>query len=317
MVDEVGEENVVQVITDSALDCVKAIKTNSQELVVESVEPKDVESSNPISSQGDPKKVRKAQFTRRGVLFREVTVPGSPTSKKHRAIDMAQKLNKKKHEVQVPLENVTFETKHDSDSDSLRVSIAISIDDVDKRNDERILNHFRNLTGEVSKLHDVSKECHELFAKQLEETKVYLQTQIADIRTMLKSEVKNFAESSSTLHKMMDVVAEALVRSIEDITSFNKDYTIGLQDKMKGDALVFSRVEEFLTEIKTMLSAQSTISPESISQMELIQRVDDGFIGVVDGEIMEIEFPFMASDLVKDTVEDDGGGEEDETEKKI
>ncbi|CAH1436302.1 unnamed protein product [Lactuca virosa] len=72
------------------------IKTTTKEPVVESAEPKDVEFSNPISSQGGPKKVQKPKFTRRGVLFREVPVPGSPDSKKHRAIDMAKKLNKKR-----------------------------------------------------------------------------------------------------------------------------------------------------------------------------------------------------------------------------
>ncbi|CAH1446505.1 unnamed protein product [Lactuca virosa] len=48
------------------------------------------------------------------------------------------------------------------------------IDDVDKRNDEMVLNHSRSINGEISKLSDVSKELHELLAKQLEETKVFL-----------------------------------------------------------------------------------------------------------------------------------------------
>lgn len=33
------------------------------------------------------------------------------------------------------------------------------------------------------------------------------------------------------------------------------------------------------------------------------ERVDDGGVGVVDGEILEIEVPFIAVDLVKDAVE--------------
>lgn len=36
---------------------------------------------------------------------------------------------------------------------------------------------------------------------------------------------------------------------------------------VKGNTQLFAKVEEFLTEIKTILSAQSTISPESISQI--------------------------------------------------
>lgn len=37
------------------------------------------------------------------------------------------------------------------------------INDVNKRNNERILNHSCNLTSEVSNLSDVSNECHLLF----------------------------------------------------------------------------------------------------------------------------------------------------------
>lgn len=70
-----------------------------------------------MSSQGGPKRVRKAQFTWRGVIFREVMVPRSPASKKRQAIDMAQKLNKKKCKVQVPIENLTDETEHGSDNE--------------------------------------------------------------------------------------------------------------------------------------------------------------------------------------------------------
>ncbi|CAI9271797.1 unnamed protein product [Lactuca saligna] len=114
-------------------------------------------------------------------------------------------------------------------------------------------------------LRDVSKEHHELLTKQFDKTKAFLQTQIIDIRTLLELEVNKFAESSTTLHKKL--VAEATTQLIEDITSFNKDYTFVLEDKTKGDAQVFAKFEEFLTEIKTMVLKQSTIFPKSISQM--------------------------------------------------
>ncbi|CAH1445423.1 unnamed protein product [Lactuca virosa] len=113
-----------------------------------------------------------------------------------------------------------------------------------------------SLNGEVSKLRDVSKDLHDILAKELQETKVFLQTQIKYIRTLLEYEVKKFAESSTTLHKKLDVVAEATTRLIKDITSFQKDYMVVLQEKTKEDAQDFSKVEEFLTEIKTMLSTQ-------------------------------------------------------------
>ncbi|CAI9299820.1 unnamed protein product [Lactuca saligna] len=105
---------------------------------------------------------------------------------------------------------------------------------------DRVLTHSKTLNGEISKLHDVSKEIHEILAKQLEEPKVLLQPQITDIQTLLEFEVKKFDESSTTLHKKLDVVAKTNTLLIEDITSFNKDYTITLQDKMEGDTQVFT-----------------------------------------------------------------------------
>lgn len=43
------------------------------------------------------------------------------------------------------------------------------IDGVDNGNDEQILIHSRNLSDEFSKIHDISKEHHEHFSRQLDE----------------------------------------------------------------------------------------------------------------------------------------------------
>lgn len=51
---------------------------------------------------------------------------------------------------------------------------------------------------------------------------------------LLDYEVKKFDENFATLHKKVDVIAEATTRLIEDISSFNKDYMVGLQDKTNG-----------------------------------------------------------------------------------
>ncbi|CAI9268461.1 unnamed protein product [Lactuca saligna] len=69
------------------------VKTATQEPIVESAKHNAVESSNTISSQNQ------------------------------RAIDMAQNLNKKKREVQVPLENATVETEHGSNIERLDIRI--------------------------------------------------------------------------------------------------------------------------------------------------------------------------------------------------
>ncbi|CAI9263234.1 unnamed protein product [Lactuca saligna] len=94
------------------------IKTYAQEQVVESVEPNVFEPANPVSSEGGPKKVKQLQFTRRGVLVHKVLYPRSPSSKKHRALDVDQQLK-----LSVLRENVTV--KDENNSDSARSDIRI------------------------------------------------------------------------------------------------------------------------------------------------------------------------------------------------
>ena len=58
---------------------------------------------------------------------------------------------------------------------------------------------------------------------------------------MLNYEVKKFGESTASLHKKLDVVDEATTRLIEDIYSFKKYYMVGLHNKAKVDAQVFTK----------------------------------------------------------------------------
>lgn len=120
--------------------------------------------------------------------------------------------------------------------------------DVYKQNDERVLNHSQSLNGEIYMLSVFSKECHELLAKQMEESKVFLQTQITNIRVLLDSEGKKFDEKYVTLHKKVDAIAEATTGLIEYISSFNKDHMVSLQDTKNGDTHV-SKFEEFLPKL--------------------------------------------------------------------
>lgn len=112
------------------------------------------------------------------------------------------------------------------------------VDGVEHWYDDRLHNHSSTLFGEIYQLPNVLKEHYELFTKQITET----QTHLVDIRKLLESEVKFFGESTSMLHKKIDVFAKTSTRLIEYISSFNKDYIVGLQDKAKHDAQVFTRV---------------------------------------------------------------------------
>ena len=58
------------------------------------------------------------------LLFEKFRHPGSPVSKKRRALDVAQQLKNRNHDqVSVPLENVTVETENDGDSDWSNIRI--------------------------------------------------------------------------------------------------------------------------------------------------------------------------------------------------
>ncbi|CAH1443145.1 unnamed protein product [Lactuca virosa] len=63
-----------------------------QEPEIETTEETHVDSSHTHSSPKGIKKIRKPQFNKRGVSFRELTFSVSPASKKRQAMDMAQKL---------------------------------------------------------------------------------------------------------------------------------------------------------------------------------------------------------------------------------
>lgn len=74
------------------------------------------------------------------------------------------------------------------------------------------------------------------------------------------------------LDKKADVIAEVMAPMIEDITTFNKDYSHDLKFKPEKDDKLFKKVEEFYSEfketlLKVDLSTQSSISEESISAM--------------------------------------------------
>lgn len=64
------------------------------------------------------KGLKKLQFTRWGVILHEVSSHGSPTSKKHRALDVVQRLKKRNHDQdEVQFEKLNVDTKNDSHSD--------------------------------------------------------------------------------------------------------------------------------------------------------------------------------------------------------
>ncbi|CAH1437462.1 unnamed protein product [Lactuca virosa] len=72
--------------------CDSPVRPSVQEPEIELAEQTQVDSSHTHSSQKGIKKIRKHQFNRKGVLFREVSVLVSPASKKRQTFDMDHKL---------------------------------------------------------------------------------------------------------------------------------------------------------------------------------------------------------------------------------
>ncbi|CAH1416916.1 unnamed protein product [Lactuca virosa] len=103
------------------------MKQPVQEPESESTKQTNVDSSNNLSSQKGIKKIRKPQFNRKGLLFHEVYVLVSPASHKRQALDMAQKLQKKKRKSAVQFEIFTVETDHDGDSERSDIRIEDSV----------------------------------------------------------------------------------------------------------------------------------------------------------------------------------------------
>ncbi|CAI9278740.1 unnamed protein product [Lactuca saligna] len=59
-----------------------------EELVEETIPTKTSKWGEPAAKKHGAKRVKKLQFTRKGVVLRVLSTPGSPTSKKHQALDV-------------------------------------------------------------------------------------------------------------------------------------------------------------------------------------------------------------------------------------
>lgn len=123
VVDEVTKEILPS--KSSILKCIKKLTKKPhyslgwksiKELEIETIEQMQVDSSHTHSSQKGITNIRKPQFNRRGVLFKELNVHVSPTSKKYQALDMVQKLQHKIQKHHDPLDQVNAETDNVSDS---------------------------------------------------------------------------------------------------------------------------------------------------------------------------------------------------------
>lgn len=61
----------------------------------------------------------------------------------------------------------------------------------------------------------------------------------------MAKEFKKLDENYNMLHKKVYVIANATTRLIEDITTFNKDYTKDLKVKTDKDEKLLENIEDF------------------------------------------------------------------------
>ncbi|CAI9295040.1 unnamed protein product [Lactuca saligna] len=146
------------------------------------------------------------------------------------------------------------------------------IESVDKKHEERMGNQSSNFEYEITKLHEVVKELHELFEKQVSEMKAFLELKVNYLRTSMSKEVKILDDNYNLLHKKVDVLSRATTHLIEDITAFNKDYD--LKVKSDKDDKVFEKSSISQDSISSMVSnIETSIKAELAPILNLVLRL--------------------------------------------
>lgn len=144
---------------------------------------------------------------------------------------------------------------------------------VEEKHVERLNIHSKIFEYEIQKLHDVDKECHDIFIKQVTNIKESVDLQVAELKSEMAKEFERMENNYTVLHNKFDFVLDAIAKLVE----FNTSYSTKLEAKSKQDSMVFAKLEEFLSSIqesisKVDLSTQSIVSQESISQ--LISKIE-------------------------------------------
>ncbi|CAI9303657.1 unnamed protein product [Lactuca saligna] len=123
-----------------------------------------------------------------------------------------------------------------------------------------------NFDHEISKLHKVAREHHELFVKQVSEMKVALKLQVNELRTLMAKEVKKLDNNYNLMHKKVDLITNATTLLIEYTTSFNKEYS--KDHKVKTEKEDKSSNKEDLVQILNLVLWQPTNSPHSMNFLQ-------------------------------------------------
>lgn len=123
------------------------------------------------------------------------------------------------------------------------------IEDMDKLINECLANHFQPFDFKILKLLDVKKEHHELFEKMVFDSKSSVELKIKELTHLFTKEVKNLDNFCVSLETIVDVLANATTHLVEDITTFNKDYSSDSKLKTEPDKEVFEKVNTSLSEL--------------------------------------------------------------------
>lgn len=106
------------------------------------------------------------------------------------------------------------------------------VEGIEQKQVERSDLHSKSFDYEIQKLHNVAKECHELFVEQVTKQKEYVDLKVAELKFELSKEVNKMEQNYSLLHSTVDFITTAITKLVE----FNIEYLNKLEVKSEKDS---------------------------------------------------------------------------------
>ncbi|CAI9267456.1 unnamed protein product [Lactuca saligna] len=124
--------------------------------------------------------------------------------------------------------------------------LKLAMEKIEKQHGDRLKDHACNFENEVTKLHDIAKERHEIFLEQVKKLEDSVNLQVVELKSEMSKEVDKIEKNYSLLHGMDDVNVDAIKKLVE----YKNLYSTKLDAKSEQDSKVFEKLEEFLGSLK-------------------------------------------------------------------
>lgn len=73
--------------------------------------------------------------------------------------------------------------------------IKVTMAQIEKKHEERLQHHAHNFEYEVTKIHDVAKELHELFVEQDKKVKDFVNLKVTELKSEMMKEVEKIKKN--------------------------------------------------------------------------------------------------------------------------